>query len=123
MKLALIGQGYWGSKIAKECYALNIQTDVFEIGSDISGINPKTHDGVVVATPAEDHADTTIRLLKNQNNILVEKPIAQNSQELKKICNAMEKQKVMVGHILLYNNLYKQIKPLIKTVKITIKPL
>ena len=117
MKLALIGQGYWGTKIAKECYALNIQTDVFEIGSDISGINPKTYNGVIVATPAEDHANTTIQLLKNQNNILVEKPIAQNSQELKRICNAITNQKVMVGHILLYNNLYKKIKPLIKNLK------
>lgn len=117
MRLALIGQGYWGSKIANECQLIGIDAEVFEIGSDISVITPQSHDGVVVATPAEDHVDTAVILLKNNNNILVEKPIAQNSEQLKRLSSVVSDQKVMVGHILLHNDLYKHIKPQLKNLR------
>jgi len=114
MKLALIGQGYWGSKVADECTVLGIETDVFEIGSDLSTINPKQYFGAVIATPANDHVSTALKLLKNNNNLLIEKPIASDLNELETLKQAVQYQKIMVGHILIYNELYQECKKHIK---------
>lgn len=117
MKVALIGEGYWGSKIANECNQIGIEFDTYEIGSDLSNISPKEYIGAIIATPAEDHVNSAIVLLKNNNNILIEKPISMNIKEFKKLKSYVSTQKIMVGHILIYNELYQQSKKHIEKLK------
>lgn len=110
MRLALVGQGYWGSKVSAECREIGIETDIFEIDNDLSVISPTDYFGCVIATPAEDHVGTAIKLLKNKNNLLIEKPIAMNMRELDLLNDHVTQEKIMVGHILLYNEIYHEAK-------------
>ena len=117
MKIALIGEGYWGSKVASECEHLGIQSDTYEVGSNLSQISPQEYIGAIIATPAEDHVNSAIVLLKNNNNLLIEKPIAMNMVEFKKLKSHVSTQKIMVGHILIYNELYQQAKKHVEELK------
>jgi predicted dehydrogenase len=117
MTLALVGQGYWGSKISKECETLGIETEIFEINDNLSTITSDKYFGVIVATPAEDHVKSAIQLLKNKNNLLIEKPIAMNNNELLDLKKYITEEKIMVGHILIYNELYSEVKKQISNLK------
>ncbi len=60
--------------------------------------NPEI-EGVIIATRTDDHMETAIKCLEAGKHVFVEKPIALNASEAKKINDAGEKNKkiVMVG--------------------------
>lgn len=60
--------------------------------------NPEI-EGVIIATRTDDHMETAIKCLEAGKHVFVEKPIALNAAEAKKIVDAGEKNKkiVMVG--------------------------
>jgi predicted dehydrogenase len=62
-------------------------------------------DAVVVAVPTEYHFQIGMQALEAGKHILVEKPLAFNSQEAKELCDEAEHRDLtlMTGHIFLYN--------------------
>ncbi|MCX7797252.1 MAG: Gfo/Idh/MocA family oxidoreductase [Melioribacter sp.] len=62
-------------------------------------ISKEKLDAVIIATPTSTHLEIAINCLKNNVNLLIEKPIALNYEEAKKIHSFATKQKkiVMVG--------------------------
>jgi predicted dehydrogenase len=62
-------------------------------------------DAVVVAVPTEFHFQIGMQALEAGKHLLVEKPLALNSQEALELCDEAERQKLtlMTGHIFLYN--------------------
>ena len=114
INISLVGIGYWGSNILRELKSINGVGDIEEIdiknGKDLDSI---THENVILATPAWDHHDQVVTLLKQNKNLYVEKPLALTSAECIDIKNYIKDQTVMVGHIFLYNDRVLKIKELL----------
>lgn len=81
-KIALIGDGYWGSKIQKYLpkffdlvYVANSKFDKNIIWSN------KDINGVVIATPIDTHYSIAKEALENGKHVYVEKPISETYEE------------------------------------------
>ena len=114
MRLAIIGTGYWGSKIADTAVSMNLQVKLYDINDSLDSITPGTTDGVIIATPANTHKNITKIILRKGIDVLVEKPAFMNMAEYREIEPYTQKAKLMSGHILLYSEHFRQIKRQIK---------
>mgnify|MGYP001307694202 CR=1 FL=1 len=103
MKLAVIGTGYWGSKIVDTVKKINLPVKLFDINDSLDSIVPSLIDGVIIATPAPTHKDLIKIMLRKGIHVLVEKPAFMNMAEFREIEPYTAKAKLMAGHILLYN--------------------
>ena len=114
INISLVGIGYWGSNILRELKNVEGVGEIEEIdikhGKDLDSV---THDNVILATPAWDHKDQTIKLLQQEKNVYVEKPLALNCTDCCIIKSFLRQQVLMVGHIFLYNDRVKKIKELL----------
>jgi UDP-2-acetamido-3-amino-2,3-dideoxy-glucuronate N-acetyltransferase len=118
MKIAVIGTGYWGSKIKDTLLKMDINVVNYDIADDLTSIVDQNVLGAIIATPAETHKKLLKTLVSFGINCLVEKPITLTYQEFLEIEDQLLKNKVMVGHILLYNDGYTCFKNLLKNKKI-----
>lgn len=118
MKMAVIGTGYWGSKIKDTLLKMDINVVEYDIADDIKSIVSQNVLGAIIATPAATHKKLLKTLVSFGINCLVEKPITLTYQEFLEIEDQLFKNKVMVGHILLYNDGYACFKNLLKDKKI-----
>jgi len=118
MKIAIIGTGYWGSKIKNTLLKMNIDVIEYDIDDNIKDIVTQDVLGAIIATPAATHKKLLKILISLGINCLVEKPITLTYQEFLEIEDQLLKNKVMVGHILLYNDGYTCFKNLLKNKKI-----
>jgi predicted dehydrogenase len=108
INIALIGSGYWGSKIISSLEG-NPLVGKFQI---IDVKNGDTVDDIesdiktaIVATPLWDHYATGLTLLERGFDCYIEKPMAETEEQcqaLKHVANVNE-QVLMVGHIFLYH--------------------
>ena len=110
MKLAVIGTGYWGSKIVDTVKEMKLPVTLFDINDSLDGIVPSLIDGVIIATPAPTHKDLTKIMLRKGINVLVEKPVFMNMAECNEIEPYTSNAKLMAGHILLYNEHFDYLK-------------
>ena len=112
MKIAVIGSGYWGSKIASTLNTIGHQSQIIDVknGQTIDDIDDC--EASIVATPARDHFTTTMKLLKKGLHCLVEKPIAMNYNEVLTLkVEAQEHElTLMAGHVLCYSELVHNLK-------------
>jgi predicted dehydrogenase len=132
LRVALVGYGYWGPNLARNLYGLPNCTlatccdvDVKKL-AEVQTLYPAvltTNDyasvladpeiaGVVIATPARSHFALVRRALEAGKHVLVEKPIAMNSEETEALIGlAAERRLVlMVGHTFEYNPAVLKIK-------------
>ncbi len=132
-KVALIGYGYWGRNLARnlhhlgalaivcDCDASALETaradldgvkfsDDFE--STLKNANVK---GVVIATPAATHFELGMKALAAEKDVLVEKPLALDLAEARKMVDLAETQKriLMCGHLLHYHPAVRRMKQII----------
>ena len=112
IKTAILGQGYWGTKLSQtlekvENCELKQSIDV-KNGNDIDEI-AKDIEAVIIATPPQTHLSLIQKALDKKLHIFVEKPICQNSSEVDQIQPLSDKV-LMTGHILLYNDCTQYIK-------------
>lgn len=110
MNLAIIGVGYWGSKIAETARLLpNITVKTFDIEDDFSA---DKIDAAVIATPAETHYELTKNLLSRGIACLVEKPIADTLTKVQQLIGIAEAKNTVLqsGHILLFTPTTEYIK-------------
>ena len=110
MKLAVIGTGYWGSKIVETVKKMKLPVTLYDVNDSIDGIVPSLIDGVIIATPAATHKDITKKILRKGINVLVEKPAFMNMAECNEIEPYTTQAKLMSGHILLYNEHFNFLK-------------
>ncbi len=134
VKIAVIGTGYWGrnhvralnelrgegvideleicevnEKKAKDfsnIYHINYCTDYNELLSDDS------LSGVTIATPTPTHFDLAKKFMEAGKDVLVEKPMTDNSQQAQALIEVAEKNKsvLMVGHIFRHHSAVEEIK-------------
>ena len=113
--ISLVGAGYWGSKLIKQLKTIDGVGDVEIIDiKDGKTLKDIKYDNVVLATPAWDHYEQTLKLLEQGKNLYVEKPLALTTEECVDIKTKIKNdQTLMVGHIFLYNHRVKKIKELL----------
>ena len=106
INIALIGSGYWGSKIINSLEG-NPTVGTFQVidvkdGDTIDDIagDIKT---AIVATPLWDHFDTGAKLLARGFDCYIEKPMAETEQQCQLLKGLQEDRILMVGHIFLYH--------------------
>lgn len=131
-KVGIVGFGYWGKNQARVFNELNSLVGVFEenpknvnTSSGYKFFNSleemlESVDGVVICTPANTHFEIAVKALNKGVDILVEKPIALNTKEVKKIIEIEKRNKsiVMVGHQLHFHPAITKMKDIIKSGKI-----
>ena len=110
MKLAVIGTGYWGSKIVETVKKMELPVTLYDVNDSLDNIVPSLIDGVIIATPAKTHKDITKIMLRKGINVLVEKPAFMNMAECNEIGPYTANAKLMAGHILLYNEHFDFLK-------------
>lgn len=117
--VALIGDGYWGTKLKRYIdandnltikYICNSRSDLNEVWSD-SEVS-----GVVIATPNPTHYELTRQSLLNGRHVLCEKPLAKTTKECLELSLIAKENKLTLltdytftfskGLIKLYNLLY-----------------
>ena len=135
LKIAQIGVGYWGPNLLRNLvtnqnisvkmaadrseerrtFIINKYPDIRV--TDNSDLIFKDNDinAVVIATPVKSHFDLTMQALESGKHVLVEKPMATNINQVKKIGQLANKKNLiaMVGHTFLFNNAVRYVKKLI----------
>lgn len=141
IKIAVIGVGYWGSKLVGEYLALSQKRrDVrFVAASDISKdrlslvasrfnlsnrmlymdyttlLKDNSIDAVHIATPNETHFEIASKFLEAGKHVLLEKPMTLNSREAFKLARTAEELNLtlLVGHIFRFNNALEKARSLL----------
>jgi predicted dehydrogenase len=130
MKVAVIGAGYWGSKLVRVLHEMPEAELLYVVDSDRGKLDalpdeyfaPGVHEprvttslkkmledkavqGVVVATPASTHFEVVSACIKAGLHVLVEKPLTTSSADADRLCDMAVGHAVtlMVGHTFLFN--------------------
>jgi len=135
MKAALIGRGAMGRKHHNTLVNLpEVEiaaiVEPLEENLNLHGINQYTNiedmlnneeiDFAIVATPTSTHFEVAEKLLKKGIHLLIEKPIAKNSEEAKKLGLLAHRNscKLVVGHIERFNPAIQALLPFLENEKI-----
>ena len=122
-QIALVGCGYWGKNLCRNLHALGALSSVVDATEDgqttARSIAPDTQitdslddvlnndqiRGVVLATPAETHAELAIQAMQVSKDVFVEKPMALTLEDAGKMKKVAEEtgRILMVGHLLEYH--------------------
>jgi predicted dehydrogenase len=125
MKIAIVGIGYWGSKLLRNLVSIAGPANVIAVDEHVDRIatacaqypglevahsldlvlrNPDVR-GVVIATPAETHSTLARRVLHAKRHVLVEKPLANSTADAQALVDLAERNDValMVGHTFLFS--------------------
>jgi len=135
INIAQIGVGYWGPNLlrnfvlssrfcVKKVIDLSEERQKFvnkhyptiPVGNDVNiAFDDPDVEAVVIATPVSTHYELTLRAIKANKHVLVEKPMALNVDEINNIAREASARKViaMVGHTFLFNQAVRYIKGLI----------
>ena len=135
INVAVIGAGAWGknhirvfSELPNARLKYICDTDPSKLASvrkaypqssTIETLQPLLQDpgvkGVVIASSAVSHYSLARELLMADKDILVEKPMALNSEDAAELLEIAEKRKriLMVGHLLLYHPVVDRLKAMI----------
>lgn len=120
MKVAVVGAGYWGSNLVRVFHQLGALYRICDFSparlSQAAASYPDVAttsayhviledpavDAVVIATPAETHADLAEKALLAGKDVFVEKPLTLNCNEAERLTSLAESEKriLMVGHLL-----------------------
>tara|TARA_S200002703_G_scaffold122148_1_gene108063 strand:- start:1105 stop:2007 length:903 start_codon:yes stop_codon:yes gene_type:complete len=114
MKIAVIGAGYWGSKLVNSIKGHDVKVVDVKDGTKLD--EAFDCEAAIVATPAMDHYKTAMKLLKQGIHCLVEKPIALKYSEVEmlKVTAQEYDVKLMAGHVLCYTDFITKLKDTIQ---------
>jgi UDP-2-acetamido-3-amino-2,3-dideoxy-glucuronate N-acetyltransferase len=132
-KIALVGCGYWGKNLCRNFHALNALARVIDAtesgqaqarliapGIEVSfhfedALNDSEIHAIALATPAETHAELTIRAMQAGKDVFVEKPMAltlEDAERMKAVADQTNSI-LMVGHLLEYHPAVLKLRELI----------
>lgn len=131
-RIAVLGCGYWGSNHIRTLKGLNALQAVSDADHARAERIAKEHgvqvvavddlftrtdiDGIVMALPAQLHAQMAIRAIANGKDVLVEKPIALTVADAEaEVLAAKEHGRIfMVGHVLRFHPAFEKLLELVK---------
>jgi UDP-2-acetamido-3-amino-2,3-dideoxy-glucuronate N-acetyltransferase len=121
-RIGVIGAGYWGANLVRNCSQLGVLAAVCEADprrrdemqmrygvdcfSDLQQMLDRAKlDAVVIAAPAPAHAQLALQAIDARKHVFVEKPLALNVQDAQSVVEAAEAADLtlFVGHVLLYH--------------------
>lgn len=113
INIAVIGAGYWGSKVVdalkKNTTVGMVQVIDVKNGETINDIYSDITTAII-ATPVWDHLGTAVDLLERGFDLYIEKPMCETAAEVRLLSKFAPKQILMVGHIFLYHPALELIK-------------
>lgn len=133
MTVGVIGCGYWGKNLVRNFHALGALAGVcdaspagrvlasrlapgVQIHEDVRSIlaDPAIR-GVVIATPAETHAEVALAALNAGKDVLCEKPLALRFDDARRVATLAGDRGLvlMVGHVLEYHPAIRRLQELI----------
>ena len=135
IRIGVVGYGYWGPNLVRNCFeaqgaqvvsvsdlradrlaavttrypAIKTTTDFHELIEDASV------DAVAIATPVSTHYDLALRALQAGKHVLVEKPLASNTDQVQHLMNLAQKKNLvlMVDHTFVYTGAVRKIRELV----------
>lgn len=132
INVALIGLGYWGPNLARNLantpganlHSLcDLSTErLSQLVRQYPGAKPVTDygdvladskvDAVVIATPPHTHFELAAKALMAGKHVMVEKPLAQSSEQCVKLIAMSEERGLvlMAGHVFIYNAAVQKVK-------------
>ena len=135
LKLGVIGYGYWGPNLVRNFMEvpgstvvavcdlrperLNQLTNRYPSIKTCTGTQELLHDpqidAVAIATPVSTHFDLALAALRAGKHVLVEKPLAANSEQALQLIEEATalKRVLMVDHTFVYTGAVKKIRELI----------
>ena len=132
VRIGVIGCGHWGKNLVRNFSELNALACVCDGNQDLASQMSDTYlvpvmdldtlyaddsiDGVVIAAPAELHADLAIKAFHANKHVFVEKPLAMNAAESHAMIAAAKQadRHLMVGHLLQYHPAFLRLKKLVE---------
>jgi predicted dehydrogenase len=130
--VAVVGCGYWGKNLARNFAELGALAAVVDASDEAAravgeqhGVPAMAFDavlarpeiaGVVIAAPAELHADLAMRALGAGKHVFVEKPMALNEADALAMTRAAERadRTLMVGHLLQYHPAFETLLAMVR---------
>ncbi len=135
--ICVVGGGSWGKNHIKTLKRLGVLSAIVDPNQDLlnkykieySDIDTfrnvdesfkKKYDGYIIATPAETHFEIAKKIIKENIDLLVEKPLTLSIEESETLIELAKENDVnlMVGHVLLFHPAIIKIKELINLGKI-----
>jgi predicted dehydrogenase len=135
IKVGVIGYGYWGPNLVRNFMAASgsavarvcdlreerlaplqkVYAGIKTCSNPIDMINDPQIDAVVIATPVSSHFDLALAALKAGKHVLVEKPLAANSDHARQLITeaAARKLVLLVDHTFVYTDAVRKIRELI----------
>jgi predicted dehydrogenase len=132
VRIAVAGCGYWGInhvRVFNDLADLRLICDPSEkaarrakkiapgaeIVADVEALASADIDGVVLATPAVDHARHAIAMLEAGKHVLVEKPLALSAADAERVAEAAKAagKTVAVGHLMLYHPVTQRLRKML----------
>jgi predicted dehydrogenase len=133
--IGVVGYGYWGPNLVRNfctvegaeviaiCDADPAKLAIgkrhhpgVSVTNDFQDLlNDKRIDAIAIATPVHTHFNLAFAALKAGKHVLVEKPLAQTSEQVRRLIDEAEKRKLilMVDHTFLYTPAVQKIRELI----------
>lgn len=130
--IAVVGCGYWGKNLVRNFFELEALYSVSDANSETAKnyadqyhvknlsfdetVNDENIKGVVLTVPAKLHASMAIEAMNKGKHVFVEKPLALNETDAKIMIETAKGNnvKLMVGHLLHYHPIFKEIKKIVK---------
>jgi len=131
--IGIIGVGYWGKNLVRNFYEIgalrticdkdnNTLDNLIEKYPEINRTNSFSDilnnpeiEGVVIATPAETHADLVEKAIFAGKDVYVEKPLCLSEKEGERLVEFSKEQNkiLMVGHLLWYHPVVLKLKSMV----------
>jgi len=135
LRVAVLGCGYWGSKHARVLHGLESVETLVVVDADAERVQRvcaslpgaigftnlddafEEIDAAVVATPPTTHAPMAMRLIEAGKHVLVEKPMAADSADARRMIAAAAARDVvlMVGHTFEYHSAVWMLRDMVQT--------
>jgi predicted dehydrogenase len=137
LRVGVIGYGYWGPNLVRnfmsapgsEVVAVSdlIEERLFPLRkiypnlkttrNSTQLINDPSIDAIVIATPVSSHFDLALATLKAGKHVLVEKPLAANSEQAQRLIDEARARELilMVDHTFVYTDAVRKIRELISS--------
>ena len=131
-KLAVFGCGYWGKNHVRTLAELGALACVVDQDAERAAALAQEHGaqareadavfadseiaGIVMALPAQFHAETALKAFAAGKHVFAEKPIALSTDDAQAMVDAAKKadRVLMAGHILRYHNAFRAIMKLVE---------
>ena len=139
-KIAIIGLGKWGKNLLREfsnvscvtkCHTRGNQKNIIWLRRNYPKVvhttsirdilTDKNIDAVAISTPINSHFKIAKNALESGKHVFVEKPMASSVIEAKQLIKIAKSKNLnlFVGHVFLYNEIFKKIKKIDKQEFIT----